>query len=416
MLALARKPGVQLIKLEENFRSRAEICDAANRLIAHNTNRVAKETRSFKGEGGKVYAALPCMNEGEELSAVARTIKRWEADQPGKSFAVLARTNFIADAYRKGLAAAAIKTVERTTSDLPRDWAYARGLVELLVYPENDVLAFFYLIGMHEKEGDTPKVAREKAHTERKYAHAAGKTINQAKVELETAMSERRRDLELKAALPAERTDFTLPGRRRPLGKLHPLTQVTEEIVRSFRKIGFAVADGAIMNVTPPSWRSDVDGSADLVEEVVRIFGLEHVPSAPMSRPHAIARPVLTSAQRRTKIARRSLAARGFNETVSFSFVPRAHAALFGGGDDARQVDEARQAVVVEGQVRARAVAGQAPHSATDGHQPLELEEAGPSDQDICPGDADPEHQERKRRGRSEVTHVEGERIGQLVW
>jgi len=73
---------------------------------------------------------------------------------------------------------------------------------------------------------------------------AAGKTINQAKVELEAAMSDRRRDLELKAALPHERTDFTLPGRRRPLGKLHPLTQVTEEIVRSFRKIGFAVADG----------------------------------------------------------------------------------------------------------------------------------------------------------------------------
>ena len=50
--------------------------------------------------------------------------------------------------------------------------------------------------------------------------------------------------MELKAALPQETTDFTLPGRRRPLGKLHPLTQVTEEIVRSFRKIGFAVADG----------------------------------------------------------------------------------------------------------------------------------------------------------------------------
>jgi len=73
---------------------------------------------------------------------------------------------------------------------------------------------------------------------------AAGKTINQAKVELEAAMSERRRDLELQTAPTAERTDFTLPGRRRPLGKLHPLTQVTEEIVRSFRKIGFAVADG----------------------------------------------------------------------------------------------------------------------------------------------------------------------------
>jgi phenylalanyl-tRNA synthetase alpha chain len=73
---------------------------------------------------------------------------------------------------------------------------------------------------------------------------AAGKLINQAKVELEAALVARREELELKAALPKEPTDFTLPGRRRPLGKLHPLTQVTEDIVRSFRKIGFAVADG----------------------------------------------------------------------------------------------------------------------------------------------------------------------------
>jgi len=73
---------------------------------------------------------------------------------------------------------------------------------------------------------------------------AAGKAINAAKVELEAALAERRADLELKAALPKEPTDFTLPGRRRPLGKLHPLTQATEDIVRSFRKIGFVVADG----------------------------------------------------------------------------------------------------------------------------------------------------------------------------
>ncbi len=73
---------------------------------------------------------------------------------------------------------------------------------------------------------------------------AAGKLINAAKVALEAALTERRADLELKAALPKEPTDFTLPGRRRALGKLHPLTQVTEDIVRSFRKIGFVVADG----------------------------------------------------------------------------------------------------------------------------------------------------------------------------
>jgi len=73
---------------------------------------------------------------------------------------------------------------------------------------------------------------------------AAGKLINAAKIALEAALAERRSELELAAALPREPTDFTLPGRRRSLGKLHPLTQVTEDIVRSFRKIGFVVADG----------------------------------------------------------------------------------------------------------------------------------------------------------------------------
>ena len=73
---------------------------------------------------------------------------------------------------------------------------------------------------------------------------AAGKLINAAKVELEAALVARREELELKAALPKEPTDFTLPGRRRAVGKLHPLTQVTDDIVRAFRKIGFVVADG----------------------------------------------------------------------------------------------------------------------------------------------------------------------------
>ena len=73
---------------------------------------------------------------------------------------------------------------------------------------------------------------------------AAGKLVNQVKAELEAALAERRAELELKAAQPKEPADFTLPGRRRAFGKLHPLTQVTEDIVRIFRKIGFAVADG----------------------------------------------------------------------------------------------------------------------------------------------------------------------------
>jgi phenylalanyl-tRNA synthetase alpha chain len=71
-----------------------------------------------------------------------------------------------------------------------------------------------------------------------------GKLINEAKTELDSLLESRRSELELKAAMPKEPTDFTLPGRRRNIGRLHPLTQVTDDIVRSFRKIGFAVADG----------------------------------------------------------------------------------------------------------------------------------------------------------------------------
>ena len=73
---------------------------------------------------------------------------------------------------------------------------------------------------------------------------AVGKALNAVKVEIEAALGARRAELELKAALPTEPTDFTLPGRRRAVGRLHPLTEVTDDIVRAFRKLGFAVADG----------------------------------------------------------------------------------------------------------------------------------------------------------------------------
>ncbi|MBC8326928.1 MAG: phenylalanine--tRNA ligase subunit alpha [Verrucomicrobia subdivision 3 bacterium] len=72
----------------------------------------------------------------------------------------------------------------------------------------------------------------------------AGKSVNAAKGELEAALQTARDRIELAAAAPIEPTDFTAPGRHRALGKLHPLTQVTEDIVKSFRKLGFAVADG----------------------------------------------------------------------------------------------------------------------------------------------------------------------------
>ena len=138
-------------------------------------------------------------------------------------------------------------------------------------------------------------------------------------------------------AAPSWRREIVFsPGAVKKLGGLDV---PADEIVHILNRLGFAVKISDPLVVTPPSWRSDVEGSADLVEEVVRIFGLQHVPSVPMVRPNAIARPVLTPAQRRTRIVRRTLAARGFNETISFSFIPRTHAALFGGGDDARQLE-----------------------------------------------------------------------------
>lgn len=111
------------------------------------------------------------------------------------------------------------------------------------------------------------------------------------------------------------------------------------ETISILKRLGFVVAGGPVLQVIPPSWRSDVHGKADLVEEVVRLYGINHVPSAPLSRANAVAKPTLTLLQRRTRAVRRMLAARGFNETISFAFIPRADARLFGGGDEAREVE-----------------------------------------------------------------------------
>jgi phenylalanyl-tRNA synthetase beta chain len=80
-----------------------------------------------------------------------------------------------------------------------------------------------------------------------------------------------------------------------------------------------------------PSWRPDIEGKADLVEEVVRIAGVDRVPSTPFEREDA-RKPVLTPAQLRVRKARRSLAARGMVEAVTWSFIAKEQAELFGGG------------------------------------------------------------------------------------
>jgi phenylalanyl-tRNA synthetase beta chain len=88
-----------------------------------------------------------------------------------------------------------------------------------------------------------------------------------------------------------------------------------------------------------PSWRPDVHGPADLVEEVVRIAGLDRIPPTPLPGLDRIAAPVLTDGQRRLRRTRRTLAARGMVEAVTYSFVTRTEARRFGGGTDALELD-----------------------------------------------------------------------------
>ncbi len=98
-------------------------------------------------------------------------------------------------------------------------------------------------------------------------------------------------------------------------------------------RLGFMVAGtGPVVKVAVPSWRSDVHGKADIVEEIVRIFGVDKVPMTPFERGEQPRKPVLNPIQLRTRRAKRALAARGMVEAVTWSFISRPHAELFGGG------------------------------------------------------------------------------------
>ncbi|CAN5385711.1 phenylalanine--tRNA ligase subunit beta [soil metagenome] len=92
--------------------------------------------------------------------------------------------------------------------------------------------------------------------------------------------------------------------------------------------LGFAIDSG--WNVTVPSWRRDVDGTADLVEEVIRIEGIDKVPPVPLDRDPGVARPTATPEQKLERRLRRAAAARGLNEAVTWSFISEKEARPFG--------------------------------------------------------------------------------------
>ncbi|MCC6918776.1 MAG: phenylalanine--tRNA ligase subunit beta [Alphaproteobacteria bacterium] len=106
-------------------------------------------------------------------------------------------------------------------------------------------------------------------------------------------------------------------------------------VLRILGDIGCTITGALPFLVTPPSWRPDIHGAADLVEEVARLNGLDNIASVALPRVTAVTKPGLTPTQRRYREARRALAGRGMVEAVTNSFVPKKDAALFGGGSDA---------------------------------------------------------------------------------
>ena len=105
------------------------------------------------------------------------------------------------------------------------------------------------------------------------------------------------------------------------------------EIKRILTHLGFLLVGNApVVKVAIPSWRGDVHGKADIVEEIVRIVDVDQVPMTPFERGDVARKPVLTPIQQRTRRAKRALAARGMMEAVTWSFVSKPQAELFGGG------------------------------------------------------------------------------------
>ncbi|HEX5507352.1 MAG TPA: phenylalanine--tRNA ligase subunit beta, partial [Pseudolabrys sp.] len=126
--------------------------------------------------------------------------------------------------------------------------------------------------------------------------------------------------------------DFPLSELTRLTGLKLPLPEVR----RTLEKLGFfAAGQGERVKVAVPSWRPDIDGRADIVEEIVRIAGVDQVPAVPFPRGPNARKPVLTPIQHRTRKVKRALAARAMVEAVTWSFVAKREAELFDGGDAA---------------------------------------------------------------------------------
>ncbi len=123
------------------------------------------------------------------------------------------------------------------------------------------------------------------------------------------------------------------PARSWSLGGLDLDAPVQRRILEA---LGCKIAGrGETLSVEPPSWRADIVGEADLVEEVVRIHGYDKIPAAPLARDGVLPKPALDPARQRADRVRRALALRDLVEAITFSFLPTEQAELFGGAPEA---------------------------------------------------------------------------------
>jgi phenylalanyl-tRNA synthetase beta chain len=167
---------------------------------------------------------------------------------------------------------------------------------------------------------------------------------------------------------------------RRDVARLTGLEVKAAELKRMLKDLGFGIEDtGEAWYLTVPSWRFDIQQSADLVEEIARLVGYDQLPTRSLPLPEGGRRVVVTPSQARIRTARRVMAARGFLETVTWSFMSKENAQLFGGGSHALTVSNpvASELNQMRPSILAN-LATAAQRGADRGEREMRLFEAGP--------------------------------------
>ena len=120
------------------------------------------------------------------------------------------------------------------------------------------------------------------------------------------------------------------------VNKLTGIEIPNDKIVKILESLGFDISNS--WNVVIPSWRPDIYGEADLVEEIVRIFGLDNIESEPLLNLDQPTKPILTKKQKQIKMIKRSIASKGLMETISYSFINNKESLNFGGGSSSLKI------------------------------------------------------------------------------